>query len=183
MKEILLHEDLHFEQNMRIEIHNKYSILKVYNSSEEIGQFSVPIYACTNKNPKPHFFHVINSNEEGVSQGRIIAMFYVSTEKLDSDKNPCAESLETRNCDVELALIGIRGLLPPYEEIKLTLEIPGYTTSENKPAVEVIEGIKPGDKNNPDIKRIVRFKGLDLPIKPIFLPAIYIKIEDTALLS
>lgn len=182
VKELNLHEDLHFEQNMRIEVHNNSKILGLIKTTDEIGQFSIPLYACAQKWSSPHFFHVVNSNELGVSQGRIIASFYVSREKIDSDRNPCAESMETRNCDIEVALIGIRGLRPPYEELKITLEIPGYS-SEGKPAFEVITPPSSKDKSNPNIQEIICFKGIDLPVKPIYLPAIYVKIEDTALLS
>jgi C2 domain len=185
VKTIKLHEDLHFELNMRVEVHNKFDSFKLFTHEQEIGQFSVPVYACNTRWKQPHFFHVVNSNEEGVSQGRIIADFFITKEKIEASKNPCAESLDMHTCDVQIALIGIRGLKPPYEQMKITLEIPGYTTADGKPAEKVLEKKNVGkvDKSNPNILEIVTFKGVSLPVKPIFLPAIYIKIEDTALLS
>lgn len=185
VEKIQLHEDLHFEQNMRIEVHNSYKILKVYESSEEIGQFSIPLHACEKKWTQPHFFHVVNSNEEGVSQGRIIAEFFISSQFVDQSMNPCAENLKMVPCDVEVALLGVRGLKPPYEKLKMDLEIPGYKLENGQPALLNVEiGKESGaDKSNPNILKLATFKGVMLPKKIIYLPAIHIRMEDEAFLS
>ena len=182
-RKLQLHEELCFEQNLRVEVHNTSNFLKFIPDNEEIGQFSIPLQACEKKWKQPHFFHVINSKQGGVSQGRIIAEFYVSKEEVKTATNPCVEALEMLECDVEVALLGIRGLKPPYEELKITLEIPGYKTRDGKPATEVVVPVGLTDRSNPNIQQIVRFKGIMLPKKLIYLPAIYVKIEDTSLMS
>ena len=180
-----LHEDLYFEQNMRVEVHNSATFLKFIPDNDEIGQFSIPLNACKKKWVQPHFFHVVNSKQPEVSQGRIIAEFFISSEKTDPDRNPCAEELEMLDCDVEVAILGIRGLRPPYEELKITLEIPGYKTKDGKAAILDVPCSSKGqiDKGNPNVQEIARFKGIMLPKKLINLPAIYVRIEDTYLIS
>lgn len=178
-KSVQLHEDLHFEQNLRVEVHNTSKTLGLFDDNTQIGQFSIPLHALsTEKSKKPNFYHVVNSNEEGVSQGRIIASFFISKDKLST--NPCLDpELEMLNCDIEIALVGIRGLKPPYEDLKLTLEIPGYT----KAPEYITPSTRNSDKSNPNILKIVKFENITIPSKLIYLPAIYIRIEDTALLS
>jgi hypothetical protein len=175
-----LHEDLHFEQNLRVEVHNQVTHLKLFDAYDEIGQFSIPLHDLSEeKSQEPNFYHVINSKDEGVSQGRIIASFFISKEKRAS--NPCIDKdLEYKDCNVEVALVGIRGLKPPYEELKVTLEIPGYCDKEK---ALICKPKKYRDKSNPSILEIYRFENVKLPSKLIYLPAVYIKIEDTAFLS
>ena len=173
-----LHEDLHFEQNMRVEVHQQITHFKLIDGLDDIGQFSIPLHELSEeKSKQPNFYHVVNSKNEGVSQGRIIASFYISKEKLS--ENPCKDRVEYKNCDIQVALVGIRGLKPPYESIKLTMEIPGYENG----STEAVVMDKIRDKSNPSILQMRTFKNVTLPSKLIYLPAIYVKVEDTALLS
>lgn len=161
--------------------------MKLYDQVIEIGQFSVPLYICENTWSQPHFFHVISASEQGVSQGRILAEFYISKTPVSVDRNPCKRESETlMKCDIEFALIGIRNLIPKYEKPELTVTIPGYMMEEDGKECKaeiVLDDVKNNDKSNPNFLRIVRFKNVMLPKTPIYLPALYIKLKDTAFLS
>ncbi|CAG9335811.1 unnamed protein product [Blepharisma stoltei] len=184
VKPLQLHEDLHFEQNLRLEVYNKSTIMKWFDSTDEIGQFSVPLYVCENQWSQPHFFHVINAREQGVSQGRVLAEFFIAKSSIDSSNNPCKrESEATMKCDIEFAIIGIRNLVPKYEKPEITVTIPGYTMEKDVKAEISVSEVKNKDRSNPNFLTIIKFKNVTLPVTPIYLPALYIKLKDTAFLS
>lgn len=132
----------------------------------------------------PHFFHVIDPAEEGVSQGRILARFHLS--KQDLRHNPCVSGKETHKCNIKLALIGIRNLQPKYRDLNIKLSIPGYYQGEGEDRKEAEVIIKPDDpnynQNNPTLLKIVTLDDIDLPIEPIFLPPINIRVKDDTFL-
>ncbi|CAG9328707.1 unnamed protein product [Blepharisma stoltei] len=183
VKQIQLHEDLHFEQNLRVELHNKIKALKLYWTTLEIGQFSVPLHRCDNLWSQPHFFHVINASEIGASQGRLLADFYISKTYMEPENNPCVRNNESILCNIDFALIGIRNLVPHYENPSIVISIPGYKMGNGEKAEIQIGHMKNSDKGNPNFLSILHFPNIELPVEPIYLPAIYVKIKDNAFLS
>lgn len=132
---------------------------------------------------QPHFFHIVNAGETGVSQGRLLGEFHISKTFIDAESNPCIRNNGTMKCDIEFALIGIRNLIPHYENPDITVSLPGYKMDNNENAEIKIEKMRNSDKGNPNFLNIVRFTNVNLPIEPIYLPAIYVKIKDNAFLS
>lgn len=177
---IQLHEDLSFENNLKFQLFQRSSYLK-FKREIEIGSFTVPLIALEQKWSQPNFFHLVNPAEEGVSQGRILAEFFISRESYKDQKiNPCRRDISKHVCDVQLAIIGVRNLNPPYKHPQLHIEIPGYKMNdgESKPARLMIEPKDVKDASNPNFLEIISFPNVELPVEPIFLPAISVRLVD-----
>jgi hypothetical protein len=179
-RKVCLHEDLGFENNLKFQLFQKTSYLKIKREIE-IGSFTVPLITLEKKWSQPNFFHLVNPAEEGVSQGRILAEFYITKESFRDQKiNPCRRDISKHICDVQLAIVGVRNLNPPYRHPKLRVEIPGYTMNdgESKPArIEIVPNDRK-DELNPNFLQIVTFPNVELPVEPIYLPAVSVKLID-----
>ena len=64
---INVHEDLSYETNLRFVMYNRTKVMKLYEKEIEIGSFSVPLSKLESKWELPHFFHIIDPDEEGLS--------------------------------------------------------------------------------------------------------------------
>jgi hypothetical protein len=180
---VQLHDDLSYEPNLRFQLMQRGSYLGIKNWEAEIGSFTVPLSKIEDTWAQPHFFHLVNPAEEGVSQGRILAEFHISRQPSKSlDYKPCSRDFKTHLCNIKLAVIGIRDLHPPYKHPELHLEIPGYEMMTDDgtfgPARLVITPSRISDTTNPNFLKIVTFHKVKLPAEPIFLPAVSIKVVD-----
>ena len=186
-KKLQLHDDLKFENNLRVEVENRFVFIGLKKYWKDVGEFSVPLESCETKWKQPHFFHVMNAAQEGMSHGRVLAEFYISKVPVENQNNPLNRNFETHTCSVEVALIGLRDLIPKYEKPQLTLKIPGYTMGDSKE--EAVINIAPEefgnltDKSNPNVLKVKTFEKVELPVEPIYLPSVYFHVKDIAFMS
>ena len=118
-----LSENLSFEENLMVTVGTKVKTLGITRNAK-IGHFSVPLHHCVkSKRNDMFFFHLVNESEEGVSQGKVLAMFLITDDKFGDEINM---DFTTLTCNLSVAVIGARGVKPPMKNPILKISIPGY---------------------------------------------------------
>eukprot|EP00359_Climacostomum_virens_P001470 CAMPEP_0204897796 /NCGR_PEP_ID=MMETSP1397-20131031/921_1 /ASSEMBLY_ACC=CAM_ASM_000891 /TAXON_ID=49980 /ORGANISM="Climacostomum Climacostomum virens, Strain Stock W-24" /LENGTH=1426 /DNA_ID=CAMNT_0052065573 /DNA_START=152 /DNA_END=4432 /DNA_ORIENTATION=+ len=173
-------DDFSFEQNLRFEVKTSISSFKFY-ANPLIGQFTIPLRSCTKIWDDPQFFHLVNPDFEGQSQGRILASFYITEDRKKSNvlmENDNPEPASTY-CDIKIALVGIRNLKPAYTDVKVQVSLPEIRHEEGDKAFREVVGTK-GTTSNPNFEdgQIIEFKDIPLPEKALLLPTLKIKVID-----
>lgn len=179
MEKVELMEDLNFEQNLIVEVRNKVDkILGIFDRNAPlIGHFTVPLSKCREKETEPHMYHLVNPDMENVSQGRIMAKFYISKEPVANYAEELKFKIAMRPRVINIALLSLRNLTPSYRNPCVIVRLPGY----KKEDVDIVEEImikNAGDGENPNIEKSLVIGPVDLPTDVFYLPILHIQIID-----
>ena len=179
VEKVELMEDLNFEQNLIVEVRNKVDKLLGFidRNAPLIGHFTVPLSKCRDKDTIPHMYHLVNPDMENVSQGRILAKFYISKEQVPNYMDELKFKVHQKPRIIHIALLSLRNLVPSYRNPHVTVRLPGYKRED----VDIIEEVpvkSAGDGENPNIDKALAIGPVELPTEVCYLPVLHIHIVD-----
>jgi hypothetical protein len=113
---------LNYEQDLNIVLLQK----GWFSSEYSVGEINIPLVTLTSDNCEPKFFQF---KEYGKSKGKLLAMFSVREFDDKSSKAKTFSEIMSERCtikyvaDIHFSIMGIRNLISPTNEMKLTFEL------------------------------------------------------------